>query len=404
MPVWQVRLQPLIDAGKLTVIGVVQEQHPDRARLYRQWRRLPWPIAVDSLNLLGLRAVPKLVALDEWGVVRVSGLRSLEQLTAFVQRVYARTQPPDDYARRSNWTLPEPAPYPRAMANTPYPTYAVRTALQEGHIAFASGRLDEAVESFRKPLTYRPFALVAFRLGVALRRRSESDKRQPGDAQAAVDAWTRALQLEPNQYIWRRRLQQYGPRLDKPYEFYSWVAQARKDIRARGEEPLALVSEPVGSEIAAPVRGYLSAFDNKDLDPEGKIARDDGRIVIEPLVTPGRVRPGGAARVRVRFRVNAHKKPFWNNEADGLQLYVQALAGCTIREGVFDYELPKPAETREDRVLEFELTTPADGTGKLLLKAYALYDVCDKEGGTCLRLRQDFSILLTLDPEAPKLK
>ncbi|MFB3067037.1 MAG: TlpA family protein disulfide reductase, partial [Planctomycetota bacterium] len=66
------------------MIGIVQEQHPDRARLYKQWRQLNWPILVDSLNLLGLRAVPKLVALDESGVVRASGLRSMDALTAFL--------------------------------------------------------------------------------------------------------------------------------------------------------------------------------------------------------------------------------------------------------------------------------------------------------------------------------
>ena len=53
-------------------MGVVQEQHPDRAKLYRQWRKLGWPIYVDSLNLLGLSAVPVPVALDESGIVRVS--------------------------------------------------------------------------------------------------------------------------------------------------------------------------------------------------------------------------------------------------------------------------------------------------------------------------------------------
>ncbi|MCZ6571558.1 MAG: hypothetical protein O7C98_00115, partial [Planctomycetota bacterium] len=105
-----------------------------------------------------------------------------------------------------------------------------------------------------------------------------------------------------------------------------------------------------------------------------------------------------------RFRVDAKTKPYWNNEADGLQLYVQVPEGCVLREGVFDYPLPKQAETQEDRLLEFELTTPARGSGALELQGYALYDVCDKEGGTCLRLRQDFSIALTLDPKAPKLK
>ncbi|MCZ6574511.1 MAG: hypothetical protein O7C98_15240 [Planctomycetota bacterium] len=381
------------------MIGIVQEQHPDRARLYKQWRQLNWPILVDSLNLLGLRAVPKLVALDESGVVRASGLRSMDALTAFLEEEYPHVAPPEDYEELSHETLFYELPPPGKIKKR-----IGALARKAGHLSFRLDRLDDAVRNYRSNLSSGPSATGYFRLGVVLRRRSESDKRQPHDAQDAVDAWTEALQMEPNQYIWRRRLQQYGPRLDKPYNFYSWVAQARKDIRARGEEPVALVSEPAGSEIAAPARGPTGAPVMKDLDPEDKIHHDDGRIQIESLATPRRVRPGSAVRVRLRFRVDAKTKPYWNNEADGLQLYVQVPEGCVLREGVFDYPLPKQAETQEDRLLEFELTTPAKGSGALELQGYALYDVCDKEGGTCLRLRQDFNIALTLDPEAPTLK
>ncbi len=101
---WQERLQPLIDAGKLTVIGVVQEQHPDRARLYKQWRKLSWPIAVDALNLLGLRAVPKLVALDESGVVR-GVIRSPRDLQTFLEKEHEPTATPEDYDELSHETL-----------------------------------------------------------------------------------------------------------------------------------------------------------------------------------------------------------------------------------------------------------------------------------------------------------
>ncbi len=68
----------------------------------------------------------------------------------------------------------------------------------------------------------------------------------------AVEAWKEARRRDPNQYIWRRRIQQYGPVLDKPYPFYHWVAQARREIRARGEQPLPLTVEPSGAELAEP--------------------------------------------------------------------------------------------------------------------------------------------------------
>ena len=58
--------------------------------------------------------------------------------------------------------------------------------------------------------------------------------------QRAIDAWGQALAIDPNHYIWRRRIQQYGPRLIKPYPFYDWVEQAAREIRARGETPVEL--------------------------------------------------------------------------------------------------------------------------------------------------------------------
>ena len=47
----------------------------------------------------------------------------------------------------------------------------------------------------------------------------ESAVRRPGDFQAAVDAWGSAPALDPNQYIWRRRIEQYGPRLRQTLRF-----------------------------------------------------------------------------------------------------------------------------------------------------------------------------------------
>ena len=48
LPVWQRAVQPHIDSGALVVIGVVQDQHADRVALYKQWRKLGWPIFVDA--------------------------------------------------------------------------------------------------------------------------------------------------------------------------------------------------------------------------------------------------------------------------------------------------------------------------------------------------------------------
>ncbi len=40
------------------MVGIVQEQHPARTRLFMQWQGMDWPVMVDSLNLLGVKVVP----------------------------------------------------------------------------------------------------------------------------------------------------------------------------------------------------------------------------------------------------------------------------------------------------------------------------------------------------------
>ena len=52
------------------MVGILEEQHPDRARLFMQWKRMEWPLLVDSYNLLAVPYVPITLALDEYGVIR----------------------------------------------------------------------------------------------------------------------------------------------------------------------------------------------------------------------------------------------------------------------------------------------------------------------------------------------
>src|SRR5207249_1815342 len=114
-------------------------------------------------------------------------------------------------------------------------------------------RLGEAIEAYERALRLAPESgPVHFRLSVAYRKRYDSDFRQPGDFERAVEQWSAALGSDPNQHIWRRRIQQSGPRLDKPYAFYDWVTTARKEIAERGEIPKSLSVEPAGAEIAHP--------------------------------------------------------------------------------------------------------------------------------------------------------
>ncbi len=384
-------MQPYLDDGSLRVIGVVQEQHAARARLYAQWRQLDWPIYVDSLNLLDHRVVPIPMLLDASGIIRARP-RSPDALAELMQQSFPVEAPP------VGLKLPD-ATELRTQAEA---LDSARAWRDLGDACFLTGGLDAAVAAFEQASLRDPSdARARFRAGVALKRRSESEQAQPGDAQAAIDSWAQALQLVPNQYIWRRRVQQYGPRLNKPYNFYFWIDEARQAIRARGDAPVVLQVEPEGSEIATPQKAVqVVALD--DPDPEGRVDRDASRVHIETLVTPARLRPGHAVRVRLTFEPGA---AWWNNEAEGL-----CVAG-TLPPGVELLELraltaaPAAAETRERRLWELELRiSPDQPAGPLEIPLYVLYDVCEDQQGVCLRLRQDVQLQLEIDAAAASIE
>ncbi len=417
-------MQPFVKSGDLVVLGVVQEQHPDRAKLYKQWRQIDWPILVDSLNLLDLAVVPVPVAIDESGIVRHAGRMPSSLETEFVRKTYDPVKIAKSFNRAER---ADPQKLRQQVSESGGPTRLAGAAAYRdlGDAYFfepASESLDRCIEAYQQATKLDPRdGRAHFRLGVALRKRTESSRRRPGDAQAAVAQWGEALATNPNQYIWRRRIQQYGPRLDKPYNFYSWVEQARNEIKARGEQAVQLAVEPTGSELIAAPRGRrrgrsgpesssaerASLVQMKNSDPQGKITRDTQNMVtIETVVKPARVQPGQRVRVRTTFRLDEKSRPYWNNEAgDGVVIWVDVPRVFTLGEGESKYSNSGKAETQETRVLEFELTVsdklPA---GEVELPAYALYYVCEDKGGKCLYLRRDFNVKFVVDPQAPRIQ
>jgi hypothetical protein len=392
VPGWHEATKKWQEEGKIQMAGIIEEQHPDRARLFMQWKQMPWPVLVDSLNLLETSAVPITLAIDEYGVIRLVNPKHEEIEEKFLNRIFER-----------------PASLPAAVDMAP-DLHSLKQATSQGTaeawethanalVEWAGPeRLGEAIEAYGHALRQEPKAgPLHFRLGVAYRKRYDSEFRQPEDFQKAVEQWSAALEIDPNQYIWRRRIQQYGPRLDKPYSFYDWVTSARKEIAARGESPASLSVEPAGAEIAHPEKSFAAAAtDVKEPDPLGRILRDDGQfITVETAVVPDTRAEDGSARVHVVFRPNPTHKTHWNNEAGNMVFWVSAPLGWTVNQRLVTVPNPPQPVSKESREVEFEVRgTERRRTRPITLRAYALYYVCEDVNGVCMYRRQDMPIVI----------
>jgi tetratricopeptide (TPR) repeat protein len=397
VPVWHAKAQKLVDAGRLVIVGVVEEQHPDRCRLFLQWQRIKWPMMHDPINTLRLSAVPIITAIDEYGIVRFKRPDPASIERDFLDRSYPKPERMPDIGPA---TAPDRkalrARAEHAQTAAAWRDYADAAVLWDG----AKG-VEAAITAYRRALAIDPADGAAhFRLGVCYRLRYDSPRRQEGDFQRALDAWQAALDRDPNQYIWRRRIQQYGPRLEKPYPFYDWVAEARAALRSRGETPIPLVTEPTGAEIAQPIRAFVESAAPVEPDPQDRITRDAGRYIrVETVVAPAHLKPGATARVHLIFRVDAKHHAHWNNEAEPLRVWVRTPAGWGIDQRLIELPNPRGPATTELRQINFEIRVPANAPpGTTTLFAYALYNVCEDAAGQCLYRRQDISIPVHVAP------
>ena len=370
---------------QLQAIGVVQEQHADRTLLFNQWKRLSMDLMVDPLNALDVEAVPIILLVDSSGIIRFRDPSPAEAeqflRTKYPMTAIAATGPEESGGAKSE---------DRASANVPGQQWAVgdQLALQD--------QLDQAIKFYRTELVEDPLAArLHFRLGVALRMRFDRNAGHEQDLVDAVQAWTTARRLNPNQYIWRRRIQQYGPVLDKPYPFYSWVAQARREIQERGEQPVPLTVEPAGAELAEPRRlvdTHRSQADEPD--PQDKLKHDTADAVrIKSVVVPSTDADQPGVRIHVMLTLRRDGDFVWNNEAEPLQLWVDSNEPLRPVAQLVELANPDAATSRERRVVEFDVTWPADNAASdPTLRAYAVYNLCNKQTGLCTIRRQDFQI------------
>ncbi len=382
MPGWHALTKHYEEQGQLKVVGVIQEQHSDRARLFMQWKEMGWPLLVDSLNLLGVSGAPITLFLDEAGVIKAINPKR-GALSEFLG------------ADPVGGAAPIWSGASRTALLAPVINDELATADQQ----FLWGGLDgvtRAISGYQKVLLENPnHAEAQFRLGVAYRRRFDGERREANDFSLAVTHWGNALELNPNQYIWRRRIQQYGPRLSKPYSFYDWVHTARLDLREQGVEPIRLSVEPGGAEFAHPSAGFeVRDVSVENPDPQGRIFRDSENLIqIDSVAVPSRLRAGEAVRIHLRMTPDEKKKVHWNNEVEDLKLWTEGVADWQIQSRFHRYSVPEQAVTVEARTVEFELQAP-EGTppGIFTLRGYALYYICEDVGGQCLYRRQDFEV------------
>ena len=355
MPGWHKKTKDLMAAGKLNVAGIVQEQHPDRASLYMQWQQMDWPVLADPFNDLGISAVPITLLVDEYGIIRFKNPK-LDDLKTFL--------------------------------NTSYSNKGKKQSVRE-----LSKDIDELVKlTSDKKLTSNQAARAHFRLGVAYRMRFDSSRPKVEDFQHALEHWQKALELTPSQYIWRRRIQQYGPRLDKPYSFYDWVMRAREDILKRGENPIPLGAEPSGAEFAVPSKANEKAFANKNLlqehpDPQNRLPLDAQSLVSNSVVIVPSTNKKQSA-VRVYLTLQLAEQTSWTNDAGNVSFHLDPDSDAKIKDLKIPV-LPSKENSSESRVIEFELHPKKGKTLPKEIHGSVFYYVCTKTDHTCQFLRQN---------------
>lgn len=389
MPVWHENLRDLQSEGFIQIVGLIQEQHPERCRLFMQWHEMDWPILVDSLNRTDAKRVPNVYAVDEHGIVR-----AVKPEVDWIRNTFIGT----------HYDLPAVFPDEETLADLEVTDTDVQRTAQEwcdqGDSAYLQDHVDAAVFAFRKAVDIAPDrGEFYFRLGVALRTRFDYHGGDVEDFKAASEAWTTALALQPDQYIWRRRLQQFGPRLDKPYNFYFWIEDARKAVLERGEVPSPLVVEPRGSEIAEPMKAMTTADAVTDPDPDNLLPADARYVDLRSLVVPAALEAGKPGRVHVLLTPQDPGQ--WDNEGEPAQVRLALPEGW---QGEFVKVIDNRADeasTAERRVAEFEIIAPAAATGDFKIGVAAYYSVCDHNDGTCMYLRQnnDLEIRVISTPE-----
>jgi len=372
VPGWHAFTKEWREKGDLALVGIVQEQHPDRARLFAQWQGLDFPILWDPFNLTGSKVVPITLAVDEHGIVRAVNPEREKFEDEFLRVVF----PPTAHSAAARVEIPG------AIADL---------------MAHDPAQLDAAVAALESAASRTPIDSIAlFRAGVARRLRYDADGGNAADFQGSLDHWRGAWSLDPEQYIWRRRTQQYGPRMDKPYPFYDWVAEAQAQITARGETPVALGAQLTPSELAEKGR-FVPGGDEEEPDALKKVPLDtEGWLAIESATAFDTSGQTPVASLHLVLQPNAKLDVHFDDEAGPVVVWL----GSVDQPDGFEFEARhhqlRPAKTgraAEERRLAVDTRLRAGSRGGKL-RGYVLFYGCQGVEGTCRYLRHDFEVEL----------
>ena len=194
-------------------------------------------------------------------------------------------------------------------------------------------------------------------------------------------------------------MEQYGPRAEKPYPFYTWVDQAVKEIKERGEKPVELKVVLTASEKAEKARFAEDKGEVTNPGPKSKITTDSSMVKLRSTVVPGvatimKSRTRSAKTMRVYLRLSPETAK-WNNESMPLKVWVDEKSNGRTSKRLLEFPNPKEAESNETRLIEFEFEPKGSEGGTI--SGFALYNVCENESGQCVLRRQDFEIEIPVE-------
>lgn len=384
----------------MIMIGVIQEQHSDRCRLFQQWQKLDFPIAQDLLNTNGINVVPVYIGIDEFGVVKGRMRRPQD----FIDNVLnAKSEKPNKE-------------FPQISLNDIKIDERKRKAQETGSVdnlvrlgdaliqwnAESSDSIIQAIDSYQRalqaaesksPKTSR--ADIQFRIATSNRLLYEAQgQRDPDLFWKSVQLWENALKTNPNQYIYRRRIEQYGPRLKKPYSFYDWVSIARDEIRERGEVPVQLAVEPNGAELAKKTKSLTVDSEQTNPDPDARVTVvEQDWVKVHFNTVPTNPKPGDVVAVHLGFHLSDNAK--WNHETAPLKVWLNIPKNGAKLSNQLGVDLTpyQSAESQKPISISYEMKLPDAQDGRAAetqITGFALFNVCESIDGQCIFRRRDF--------------